>query len=213
MKKKAIVAGASGLVGSYVVRELLKRDEYEEVKVLVRKPLNLGDPALKQVMYDYEQPDPDEVKADHVYCCLGTTMKKAGSKEAFRKVDYEYPLQLAKAASENGAEKFALISAMGANTKSFFFYNRVKGQVEETLREFPFKTTSIFRPSMLLGPRGEFRLGEEIGKILMKALRFFLPANMKPIHAEKVARAMVKRMTGEEQGVVIVKSGEMQRGN
>ena len=150
MKKKAIVAGASGLVGSYVVRELLKRDEYEEVKVLVRKPLNLGDPALKQVMYDYEQPDPDEVKADHVYCCLGTTMKKAGSKEAFRKVDYEYPLQLAKAASENGAEKFALISAMGANTKSFFFYNRVKGQVEEALREFPFKTTCIFRPSTFL---------------------------------------------------------------
>ena len=209
--KTALIAGASGLTGSYLLKFLLESKTYSTVKVLVRKQLDIEHPSLQQIVYDYENPDSTVIKADHVYCCLGTTMKKAGSKEAFKKVDYEYPLQIAQAAHQNGADKFALVSAMGANTKSVFFYNKVKGQLEEALKEVPYEALYIFHPSMILGPRKEFRLGEELGKILMKGLRFFLPTNMKPIHASQVAACMPDYMNKEERGIHIIPSGKMQK--
>jgi uncharacterized protein YbjT (DUF2867 family) len=209
--KTAIVAGASGLVGSFIVRELLKEGFYDEVKMLVRKPMEFKHPTLKEVIYDYEHPEKDVIQADHVYCCLGTTMKKAGSKENFRKVDYHYPFQLAQMANENGSARFSLVSAMGANTNSVFFYNKVKGQIEGAVKDIPFHAVFIMRPSMLLGPRKEFRVGEEIGKNVMKALRFFLPANYKPVHAYQVAACMIDKMQSKEEGFHIVHSGEMQQ--
>jgi len=209
--KTALIAGASGLTGFYLLKLLLEDETYSEVKVLVRKPLGIEHPLLQQIVYDYENPDLSVIKADHVYCCLGTTMKKAGSKEAFRKVDYEYPLQIAQLAQQNSAEKFALVSAMGANTKSVFFYNKVKGQLEEALKEIPYEAIYIFHPSMLLGPRKEFRLAEELGKILMKIFKIILPSNMKPIHAFKVANSMYDYMNGEERGVHVIPSGYMQK--
>ena len=209
--KTALIAGASGLTGSYLLKFLLESKTYSTVKVLVRKQLDIEHPSLQQIVYDYENPDSTVIKADHVYCCLGTTMKKAGSKEAFKKVDYEYPLQIAQAAHQNGADKFALVSAMGANTKSVFFYNKVKGQLEEALKEVPYEALYIFHPSMILGPRKEFRLGEELGKILMKGLRFFLPTNMKPIHASQVSACMQDYMNKEERRIHIIPSGKMQK--
>jgi len=209
--KTALIAGASGLTGSYLLKLLLENKTYSEVKVLVRKPMNIEHSLLQQIVCDYENPDPAVIKADHVYCCLGTTMKKAGSKEVFRKVDYEYPLQIAQAAHQNGADKFALVSAMGANSKSVFFYNKVKGQLEEALKEIPYEVTHIFHPSMLLGPRKEFRFGEELGKILMKIFRYFLPSNMKPIHASQVAACMHDYMNGKERGIHVIPSGQMQK--
>lgn len=208
--KTAIIAGASGLTGSYLLKLLLENKTYSEVKVLVRKPLNIKHPSLQQIVYDYENPNPEVIKADHVYCCLGTTMKKAGSREAFKKVDYEYPLQIAQAAHQNGAEKFALVSAMGASIRSRVFYNKVKGQLEADLKEVPYEATYIFHPSMLLGPRKEFRFGEEAGKILMKGFRFFLPANIKPVHASQVAACMQDYMNKKEKGIHIIPSGQMQ---
>ena len=172
--------------------------------------MNIEHPKLEQIIYDFDQPEPGVIKADHIYCALGTTIKNAGSKEAFRKVDYEYPLQIAKAAYENGAEKFAIVSAMGANTKSMFFYNRVKGQTEEAIKEIPFEAIHIARPSMLLGPRKENRLGEEMGKKLMTFLGFLLPANMKAVHASKVASCLKRKMNSDEKGVHIISSGEIQ---
>ncbi len=209
--KTAIIAGASGLTGSYILNHLLNNDTYDRVKALVRKPLDMKHPNLEQIVFDFDQPDPGVIKADHVYCALGTTIKKAGSKEAFRKVDYEYPLQIARAAYENGAEKFAVVSAMGANPKSMVFYNKVKGQTEEALKQISFQTIYIARPSMLLGPRNEYRLGEELGKKIMTIVGFLLPANMKAIHASKVATCMVYKMNSDEKGVHIIPSGEMQR--
>ena len=209
--KTALIAGASGLTGSYLLKLLLESKTYSTVKVLVRKQLDIEHPLLQQIVYDYENPNSAEINADHVYCCLGTTMKKAGSKEAFKKVDYEYPLQIARAAQQNGAEKFALVSAMGANSKSMFFYNKVKGQLEEALKEVPYKATHIFHPSILLGPRHESRFGEELGKKLMKAFKFFIPVNMKPIHASQVAACMQDYMKGEERGIHIIPSGQMQK--
>jgi uncharacterized protein YbjT (DUF2867 family) len=207
--KTALIAGASGLTGSYLLNDLLNQNTYNLIKILVRKPLKMQHSKLEQIVYDFDQPMPGVIKADHVYCALGTTIKKAGSKEAFRKVDYEYPLQIAKTAYENGAKKFAIVSAMGANTKSMFFYNRVKGQIEEAIKEIPFEAIYIARPSMLLGPRKEYRLGEELGKRLMTSLGFLLPANMKAVHASKVATCLTNKMNRDEKGIHIIPSGEI----
>jgi uncharacterized protein YbjT (DUF2867 family) len=209
--KTAIVAGASGLIGSYLLDILLESGQYDQVKALVRQKLNKEHPLLKQVIVDYEDLQPEAVKGDHVYCCLGTTIKKAGSRAAFRKVDYEYPMHLARATHKNGAQQCALVSAMGANMKSLFFYNRVKGKLEVDLKTIPFDTLCIFRPSMLLGPRNEFRFGEEAGKKIMQGLRFLLPSNTKAIHASQVAAAMVDQMNRHELGTHIIPSGRMQK--
>lgn len=210
--KTALIAGASGLTGSYLLKLLLESGKYDRVKALVRKPLglNIDYPSLQEVLFDYEDPDPKVVQANHIYCCLGTTMKKAGSKEAFKRVDHDYPLELARMARQNGAAKFALVSAVGASTRSMFFYNRVKGQLEEDLKKLPFEAIYIMRPSMLLGPRNEKRPGEEIGKALMKPLRFLLPANMKPVYVSQVAAGMLDRMNRKEKGTHIISSGQMQ---
>lgn len=207
--KTAIIAGASGLTGSFLLQLLLNSDRYSEVKALVRRPLAIEHPILKQVTWDFENPNPEEIRADHVYCSLGTTMKKAGSKEKFRKVDYEYPLQLARMAYDRGTKKIALVSAVGANSKSMFFYNKVKGKLEEDLKKIPFEAIYIFRPSMLLGSRQEFRLGEEAGKAVMKTFSFILPDNLKPIHVSQVAGSMLDYMNREEKGVQLIQSGQM----
>ena len=209
--KTALIAGASGLTGTYLLQQLLKNQIYDQVKILVRKPLDKEHPNLQQIVYDYENPDTDLVRADHVYCCLGTTMKKAGSKEAFKRVDHDYPLELARAAYENGSQRFALVSAVGANAGSMFFYNQVKGQLEEALRDIPFEGLFIMQPSMLLGPRKERRLGEQLGKAVMKPLSFLLPGNMKPVHVSQVAAGMIDHMNGQEEKVHIISSSAIRK--
>jgi uncharacterized protein YbjT (DUF2867 family) len=207
----ALIAGASGLTGSALMELLLENNTYDRVKALVRKPLEIDHPSLEQIVWDYENPDNTRIQADHVYCCLGTTMKKAGSRKAFYRVDHDYPLQVALAAYQNGAGKFALVSAVGANPGSVFYYNRVKGQLEEDLKEIPFDAIYIFRPSMLLGNRKEFRPAESLGKGLMKPLSFLLPGNMKPIHVRQVAACMFDEMWSKEKGVKIIPSKQMQK--
>lgn len=210
--KTALIAGATGLVGSYLTEQLLDNEQYSRIKILVRKPIDKPHHRLEQIIYDYQKPDLSAVRADEVYCCLGTTIKKAGSREAFRKVDLEYPLQIARAAKQNGTNHFAIVTAIGSNEKSSFFYNRVKGEVEELLTEVGFERLLIFRPSMLLGPRNEFRFGEEAGKIIFKAAGFLFPKNMKGIHAAKVAAAMIWHMQKEkEKGTMYIESGQMQQ--
>ena len=209
--KTAIIAGATGLTGSYLLQYLLKQQTYDKIKVLVRTALDIEHPTLEQIIYDYDNPAPEKLTADHVYCALGTTIKKAGSKEAFRKVDYEYPLEIARIAQQNGASKFALVSAIGANKRSMFFYNRVKGDLEEAIQGIPYRAIYIMHPSMLLGPRKESRPGESFGKALMKPLRFVLPKNMKPIHASKVAACMADKMNSNEEGVHVIPSGRIQK--
>ncbi len=210
--KTALIAGATGLVGSHLTDQLLDNEQYSRVKILVRKPIEKNHHRLEQIIYDYDQPDLAAVRADEVYCCLGTTIKKAGSREAFRKVDLEYPLQIARAAKQNGTKHFAIVTAIGSSTKSAFFYNRVKGEIEELLKEAGFERLLIFRPSMLLGPRSEFRFGEEAGKVIFKAAGFLFPKNMKGIHAAKVAAAMIWHMQKEkEKGIRYIESGQMQQ--
>jgi len=207
--KIALIAGANGLTGSYLLEQLLESDRYDRVKALVRRPLDREHSKLEPIVFDYDHPEPELIEADHVYCCLGTTMKKAGSKEAFRKVDHDYPLEIARMAYRNGARRFALVSAVGANSRSMFYYNRVKGQLEADLQEIPFQSVYIMRPSMLLGPRKEKRTGEELGKAVMKPLSFLFPSNMKPVHVSQVAACMVDHMNRDEPGVHVIPSGQM----
>ncbi len=208
--KTAIIAGATGLVGSYLLKELLEEEHYSKVTVLVRKPLQQSHPRLEQVIFDFDNPDKSVITADDVYCCLGTTIKKAGSKEAFRKVDYHYPLMLGQTAFENKCQNFAVVTAIGSSEKSSFFYNRVKGELERDLKKIPFHGLFIFRPSMLLGPRKEVRLGEEAGKFFMRAFGFLFPKNMKGIHASQVAGAMAYYLVKQQSGIHIIESGQMQ---
>lgn len=211
--KTALVVGATGLIGSQLVELLLSSSRYREVRVLVRKSLNNPHPKLVEVLYNFSQPDATQVVGDDVFCCLGTTIKQAGSKEAFYAVDHEYPLQIARFARQNGAAQYLIVTAMGASPDSAIFYNRVKGEVEKDLRTVGFNALHIFRPSLLLGDREERRLGEKIGE---KVMRFFDPIMIgtlkkyRAIDSGKVAQAMLACASQEKTGVFVHESDELQ---
>ncbi len=156
-KKRALIAGATGLVGGYVLRHLLAHPSYSRVAILVRRESPIRDPKLTQRIVDFAHLDAgvSGVAPDEVFCCLGTTIRKAGSEEAFRRVDYDYPLALARLAKAVGANKFLMVSALGADPKSAVFYNRVKGEVEQAIAAIGLPAAYFFRPSILTGPRAE----------------------------------------------------------
>jgi uncharacterized protein YbjT (DUF2867 family) len=203
--RKALIAGATGLVGGFCLQSLLDDDHYSEVITLVRKPLLKTHRKLKTVVSTFDNlgPELSNNQVDDVYCCLGTTIKKAGSQEAFKKVDHTLVVTVAGLMKKQGAEQFLVISAMGANKDSKVFYNRVKGEMEAALQELGYPCLRIIRPSLLLGPREEFRLGEKIAVMLTPLLKPFLLGLLKkyrPVEAEKVAQFMVK--VAREKSVV-----------
>jgi uncharacterized protein YbjT (DUF2867 family) len=171
-------------------------------------------PKARVIMTDFEDL-PDSLKgieADHVYCCLGTTMKKAGSKEAFRKVDLEYPFKLAEIMLTKKAQKFLLVSALGAGKNSIIFYNRVKGEVEQAIGGLGYPSLYIFRPSLLYGERKEARIGEDIAKKTYKYLdKLFIGPlkKYKGIHAEKVASSMIKMAKTNKNETKILESDQI----
>ncbi len=189
--KTALVVGATGLIGDLLTHQLVDSPIYSSVKVLVRKPLSWQHTRLQEVQFDFDHPNGLITQADDIFCCLGTTIKKAGSKEAFRKVDYQYPLDIARLSLANGARQFAIVTAMGANADSSIFYNRVKGDVERDLTNLNYPTLLIFRPSLLLGNRVEQRFGERIAAGAMRLLNPLIPAKYKGIEGAKVANAML----------------------
>lgn len=205
----AIVAGATGLVGRALVRQLAHDPAWREVRALVRRvpPGEAGGPTLVQVPVDYERldPPPSWAAADQVFCALGTTIRQAGSQAAFRRVDYDYPVALARAARASGARHFLLVSAVGADPHSRVFYNRVKGEVETAIAELGFRSVTIARPSLLLGKRAEPRLGEQVGKVL----GLLAPARWRPVPAERVARALVEAAREDRPGVRIIENPEL----
>jgi uncharacterized protein YbjT (DUF2867 family) len=213
-KRSALVAGATGLVGRHCVEELLLDDAYSRIVALVRRPgLPIRD-KLEEYLIDFERLS-DETRlpaVDDVFCCLGTTIKKAGTKEAFRRVDHDYVEFLARAALESGAKQFLLVSSIGADARSRVFYSRVKGEVEADISALPFRAVQIFRPSMLLGERNEVRLGEKVAQIVSKPLAFLFVGGLrkyKPIEAKTVARAMVRCARREPEGVNVYESEEI----
>lgn len=211
--KTAVVAGSTGLVGHALVDRLLESSHYHKVITLTRQTLDQKHPKLENMVVDFNdlQRSLASIQPDDVFCCLGTTMAKARSKEKFFEVDFAYPLALAKATAGLGAKQYLLVSALGANKGSPIFYNRVKGQLEEAISGVPFSAVHIFRPSLLVGPRKEKRSGEEAAKKMYKIFGFLIPDKYKPIEAATVANAMIAMAVQDKEGIFIHGSKEMQQ--
>ena len=205
-KKTALVVGATGLVGGNLVNILLESPEYEKVIVWVRKPTGINNKKLEEKIINFELIDTYKLddRLNHIFCCLGTTIKKAKSKNAFKKVDLEYIVSLARKAKENDVSQFLVISSMGANIKSSVFYNKVKGQLETILSDLGLKGLKIFRPSLLLGDRAEFRFGEKAAEVISKCIPFIFNGALKkykPVYGKTVAKAMYKVAVEEKSGI------------
>ncbi|MBX9602961.1 MAG: NAD-dependent epimerase/dehydratase family protein [Bryobacteraceae bacterium] len=189
--RTAVIAGASGLVGGYCLAALLKH--YDRVLSLGRRPNPTEAPNLEQRQSDFESPPSLPPGAD-VFCALGTTIRRAGSREAFRKVDFEYALRLAQAAAGADCPRFLIVSSAGANPASGNFYLKTKGEVEAAVSALPIPEVHIFRPGVLDGPRLESRPGERIGLALAKLVGPLLAGGLsryRATPAEAVGRAMV----------------------
>jgi uncharacterized protein YbjT (DUF2867 family) len=210
--RSALVAGASGLVGGFLLEALLESPLYREVCSLGRRALPQQHPKLTQRTVDFARLENEPLPAaDDAFCCLGTTIKKAGSQEAFRAVDHDAVLAFAKAARKAGARRFLLVSALGADARSRMFYNRVKGEAEEHLQPLGFESLVLLRPSLLLGERSESRPSERVAVVVSKVLGPLLrPFSGRPIEARTVARAMVALARDSASGVRAVPSGELQ---
>ncbi|WP_168121333.1 NAD(P)H-binding protein [Paenibacillus sp. HB172176] len=215
MQRTAVVAGATGLVGNELVKLLLWNKSYRKVIVLVRKRMNLTHPRLEQLVLDFDrlcELPPGLLGGADVYCTLGTTRKKAGSKERFEHVDYDYPIMLGKVAKRDGANRMLIITAMGANEKSLFFYSRVKGKVESDLQAMCPSKLHIFRPSLIIGERRERRFGEAVAARLAKSCAFLFMGGLrkyKPIAAKRIAQAMIAAALYEEGAPKILSSPDI----
>jgi uncharacterized protein YbjT (DUF2867 family) len=194
--KKTILLGATGLVGQQLLQLLLRSDHYDKVTVFSRKPLE-AHPKLQQIicsdLSEMNQHAATFEGVEDVFCCLGTTIRVAKTRERFREVDYDYPLLAAQLAKAAGVKRYLLVSAMGANTNSNIFYSQVKGEIETAIQMLQLPSVCIFRPSLLLGNRTEFRFGERLSILLSRPLEFIWRGKLlkyKPIHASDVAMAM-----------------------
>ncbi|MBI3394910.1 MAG: NAD(P)H-binding protein [Spirochaetia bacterium] len=217
MKKTALILVSTGLIGGHLLAAILEDDAYEGVTCLVRP----GRARALHKKLKYVETELGDMAShasafavDNVFCCLGTTIKKAGSQEAFRTVDYEYPLAAARLAKEKGAKAFFVVTAMGSDKNSMIFYNRVKGDLEAALAAVGLSSVHVFRPSLLSGDRKEKRPGEEMGQVVGKLFSFAFQGPLrkyKPIEGSRVARAMLACAVSPAPGFVIHESDEMQR--
>ena len=213
--KTALLIGSTGLIGKQLLLNLLESSHYEKVIIFVRKKLELSHIKLEQIIVDFEKIEEIKnlIKGDDFFCTIGTTIKTAGSKEAFKKVDFEYPKQFAQFAQENKVSQFLVISSLGANEKSTNFYLKVKGELETFLKSSNFKSVSVLQPSLLLGNRKEFRFGEKIGELFGKLFPFIFIGNLKkykPIKAKTVADAIIKIALQNNSGFGIYQSDEIE---
>jgi len=193
-RRTAIVVGATGFTGQFLVKQLCESEEYAAISVIVRRDFAYKHAKLDVHIKDFDRLEENDLDiADDLFCCLGTTMKKAKSKENFEKVDLEYPLRIASLAKKRGIPNFHVISAIGSNKKSLFFYSRVKGQMEEGLIEIQLPHLFIYKPSLLTGDRGEFRLGERLSEGIFQLLNPLLVGplkKMRSIEGKQLAFAM-----------------------
>ncbi len=211
---KALLVGATGLVGRICLEYLLKDDFYQQVEIWVRRKTGITDPKLTEIITDFS--NLNEIKsngADHVYCCLGTTIKKAGSQPAFRLVDFEYVLTVGKLSEKFNTQKFIVISSIGANEVSPNFYLKTKGEMEKEIKNLSIPSVYIVRPSFIMGEREEFRFGEKAGLFIIKNLNFLLSGKMKKyrgIKADTIAKAMISLAKNGEQKKLVFESDKLQ---
>jgi uncharacterized protein YbjT (DUF2867 family) len=207
LPRVAVLAGATGLVGGHCLPLLLQSTHYHQVIALVRRPLDLQHPKLRQIVADFERlPLLPEFAGTDVFCTIGTTMRQAGSREAFRKVDFDAELAYATTVSQAGARQFILVSSVGANAHSSTFYLQIKGELEEAVKALPFRSIHIFRPSFLAGDRSSDRTAERLSTTVAKALDFAFIGkfrNYSPVEADDLAAAMLAVARKEDPGVHI----------
>jgi len=190
----ALVLGATGMTGKELVKQLLNDDNFSQVVLFVRRTSGESHPKLTEhiVNFDMAHQWQHLVKGDVLFSCMGTTLRKAGSKAAQFKIDYHYQYKTAKAAAANGVKKYVLISAAGASTKSSFFYSRMKGELDEAVQKLKFKSVTILRPGQLYGNREENRKAELFAVKIMFALnRLGILKKYRPLHANSLAKAMI----------------------
>ncbi|KQL46139.1 hypothetical protein AN963_14220 [Brevibacillus choshinensis] len=214
--KRAVLFGASGLVGNTLLHLLLAEEVYSDIIAFGRSALAIDHPRLhfRTIDFHHLEECQEWLSGSDVFCCLGTTMKKAGSREAFREVDYTYPLEIARLSSLAGARQFLIITAMGADSHSSFFYNRVKGDLENALQQLRLPALHIFRPSLLLGNRQEYRRGEAFGARISPLLTHLMIGPFRvfrPVQANDVAAAMIHVSRQEIDGNHIYPSDEISR--
>ncbi|MFF2889872.1 NAD(P)H-binding protein [Paenibacillus sp. NPDC057967] len=212
MERRAVIAGATGLVGGELVKLLLGREDYSCVTVLVRRKLPMEHERLEQLVVDYERLEelPNHLfENSDVYCALGTTRKKAGSKEQFERVDYGYPMALGRLAKRYNADRMLIVTAMGSDEASIFFYSKVKGKVEKELQQLQLRRLHIFRPSLILGDRQEHRFGEAAAAKLYAKFPFLFggtKSKYRPITAREIAEGMLSMALAEDASERIIPS-------
>jgi uncharacterized protein YbjT (DUF2867 family) len=214
-KRNALISGATGLVGNSLLKQLLTDDQYEKIVIIVRRSIDIQHPKLIQQQIDFDAIESLKLdfQIDDVFCALGTTIKNAGSQDAFYKVDYTYVVNQGKWCAANSVRRFLIVSAMGASSKSGIFYNRVKGEMEMAVSKLNIPQIQVFRPSLLMGNRTEKRGGEKFAQIMMGGLGFLFVGPLlkyKAIHADVVANAMIDAAKQEVKGFRVYESGEMQ---
>lgn len=210
--QSALVIGATGLTGSLLLELLLESSAYHIVHVYARRSLGVQHPKLQEHLIDFDQYQ-GTVQADTIFCCLGTTIKKVKTKEAFKKVDLEYPIKFAQLQFGAGTKKMMVISAMGASADSSFFYSRVKAEMEARLATIGFEQLTIFRPALITGNRIEHRSGEKIAAMINGWINPLLVGSLRKyrsIPAIKIAQSMLTHSLLEnEKGTTVLLSDQI----
>jgi uncharacterized protein YbjT (DUF2867 family) len=193
MNLTANVIGATGLVGKQLLKQLLQNDNFEKVRIFVRRDAGISHPKLEQQVVDFSNEETwvKNLTGDVLFSALGTTMKQAGSKEKQYEVDYTFNLRFAQKAKTNGFENYVLVSSVGANPKSNIFYPRIKGELDEAVTKLGFKNLTVLRPSSLTGDREETRWMEKMSIPIVRFVTRFILRKYRPISGETVAQAMI----------------------
>jgi len=209
--KTALVFGASGLVGGHLLQELVANESYTKIKTFGRRKLEVNSAKIEEIIIDFDRMSDfgHMISGDDIFICLGTTIKSAGSQEAFRRVDFDYIYQAAQIAAQNGTNQLLLVSSVGADANSSIFYNKVKGETEDAVKELPFWSVKIFQPSLLLGSRNEKRVAEGIGQSFGRFINKFttdLFDLYQPVEGENVAKAMIIAAQSLDSGAQVYES-------
>lgn len=211
MGKTAVIAGSTGLIGQELIKLLSEDNQYDKILALTRKAKASDLPKVEYVVVDFDRLPlyQEEIKGDDAFCVLGTTRQKAGSKEAFYKVDYTYVWEFGRIMAQNEAQSFTLVSSMGADKDSFFYYSEVKGKIEGAISQLDFEKITIVRPSLLLGDREEERFGEGIAQTFSKLFSPIIPAKYDGIEVSQVAKAMIKAANDGKKELEIIENDEL----
>jgi uncharacterized protein YbjT (DUF2867 family) len=213
--KTALIIGSTGLIGTELLNLLLDSNDYLKVITFVKRDSRIKHPKLTQHIIHFDKPETykDLVVGDDFFCTIGTTIKKAGSQDAFRQVDFEYPRQFAAFALDNKVKQFLIVSSLNANATSGNFYLKTKGEIQDYLRNCSFESVAVLQPSLLLGNRTEFRLGEKVGEFFLNAFSFVFQGNLKkykPIEGKIVSKALLRIAQKNSKGFKIYESDAIQ---